>query len=494
MKKANYLIFNILMALGFVLAVPGPAAAQDVYPDVDGDGVVNIADLVIIVDRILGVGTGGVTPAVHTDYLSAKDFGAVGDGVTDDTDALEHLFEEAFQQKKAAFFDPGTYLIRRSLTLRTGMEIYGKEATITKKPASVTSLMVDVSKGQTFIDVLDARGFTVGDQFFIVQNQSANLCTYAIVDSIVGNRIHFTNIISDLQPNYPGCINNYIAGTKVSTSFALLRSWATRFDCDGVSIHDLTLDGNRTISEPKSWANSCIHMDSYYPGGYAGSTTGIEYCHPQGSLVARNLVIKNSSHDGISDQSEGGLVVTDCIFENNAVHGVHMGTRFVNGMISNNTMTGNGSNGSGVFFCENVSDVIIENNEISLFNHGCSDEELGTSGKNLIIRNNQFNNITSYVFDFLKATSSNHGGRLQIHGNKIDGLKSQLFAGCFLDNVIITGNEVTSVNKSPSKLISATQSQNVIITGNSLPSGVTIATPVVSTSTGNLIDESNTWN
>ena len=66
----------------------------------------------------------------------------MGDGVTDDTQALENLFDAAFRMHKAIFFDPGTYLIRRALTLRTGMEIYGDSATIKKRSAITTSLTV----------------------------------------------------------------------------------------------------------------------------------------------------------------------------------------------------------------------------------------------------------------------------------------------------------------------------------------------------------------
>ena len=157
-------------------------------------------------------------------------------------------------------------------------------------------------------------------------------------------------------------------------------------------------------------------------------------------------------------------------------------------------MTGNGSIGAGVFFCQDVSDVIVDNNEITSFNHGCSDEEFANRGKYIIIRNNKFNNIKSYVFDFLKATSSNHGGGLQIYDNKIGGLNSVMFSGDYLDNVIISNNEVESVTKVPSKLISAVASKNVIITGNTMPADVTLETPVVSDNTTDLINASNSWN
>ena len=482
---------SLIICVIVMMVAPFRAGAQNNRIDLNGDGQVDIGDVTSLIQSILNGSHGPVINPVQG-FLSAKTYGAVGDGVTDDTQALESLFEDAYNSHKAVFFEPGTYLIRRSLILRTGMEIYGDNATIMKAPAVTTKLTAAAAKNQTYLDVSDASGFHVGDQFFIEDASGANYCTYGIVTSIEGNRINFTNIISDNQSNFPGCVRAYAAGLKVSTSFALLRSWAARFECDGVYIHDLTLDGNRIASEPKSWANSCIHLDSYYAGGYTGNT-GVEYRTVQRNLVAKNLTIKNSPHDAISDQGEGGLIVQDCMIENSAMHGVHLGTIFSNALIYNNIMLGNGTIGSGVFCCQTVTNVIVDSNIIVSFNHGCSDEEYGTSGKFLIVRNNAFHNTRSFVFDFLKANSSSRGGGIQIYNNEISGLKAVMFSGQYLDNVIISNNQVTHIATAPAQLIKINQSNNVIITGNSLPSGVTISQPVNATSTTNLLQNANSW-
>ncbi len=493
MKNRFQLRTVVLLLLVIVTLFPTNAKSYHWMTDLNGDGVVDVSDVTTLISVVLN--GGDAEPAINPSvgYISAKSFGAVGDGVTDDTEALEKLFEAAFECNKAVFFDPGVYLIRRSLTLRTGMEVYGENATITKKKAVSTNLTADAVKDQTYLDVASTNGFNVGDQFFIADAAGANYCTYGIITEIEGNRIKFTNIISDSQPNFPGCIRNYASGLEVSTSFALLRSWTPRFECDGVYIHDLTLDGNRVTSEAKSWANSCIHLDSYFAGGYTGST-GIEYRTIQRNLMVRNVIIKNSSHDAISDQGEGGLIVRDCLIENPAIHGVHLGTVYADAIISNNTMVGSGTNGSGVFFCQDVTNVLVDNNMISSFNFGCSDQENGTCGKFITIRNNTFSNLRGYVFNFLKAASARHGGGLMITNNNIEGLKSMLFCGGYLDNVIISNNQVLSVAKAPSTLIKATNSNAVVVVGNSIPSDVTISTPVNSSGSTNTIDSSNSWN
>ena len=460
--------------------------------DVNGDGELNISDVSALIDLLLN-GQNTVPVVEEKDFLSAKDYGAVGDGLADDTEALEKLFADAFAMKKAVFFDPGTYLIRRSLLLRSGMEIYGDNATLKKRTAVTTTLVEAPMVDQTYIDVASAEGFEVGDQFYIASSDNtANSCTYCIVTAVDGNRISFYNIISDCQPGFPGCIKDYDAGLKVSTSFSLLRSWSTRYECDGVYIHDLTLDGSRKSSEPRIWSNSCIHMESYYPGGYTGSL-GIEYRNIQRDMTVRNVVIKNSPCDAISDQGEGGLVVRNCTIQNAAMHGVHVGTKYNGAIVADNTMTGNGTNGSGVFFCQEVYNLIVDNNKITSFNHGCSDEEFGTAARYITIRNNEFKSIRGYVFDFKKATSGYHGTGLQISNNHIIDLKNMVFSGDFLDNVILSNNVVSSVVTAPTNLVKVTDSKNVIIYGNQVPGDVEISQPIDATNTVNLIENTNSW-
>ena len=492
MKKNKYLRIIVLFLLTTMSLLPARSQSYTWMTDVNGDGIVNVADVTALIQIVLN-GQSGITINPSQSYLSAKDFGAVGDGVTDDTDALEKLFQAAYDCKKAVFFNPGTYLIRRSLTLRTGMEVFGDSATITKKAAVTTTLTKAASQHQTFIEVANVNGFNVGDQFFICDDAGANYCTYGIITAIEDNRISFYNIFSDFQPDFPGCIRGYSSGTKVSTSFALLRSWSTRYECDGVFVHDLTLDGNRLATEPRSWSNSCLHLDSYYPGGYTGSL-GVQYNNVQRNLVARNLIIKNSPHDGISDQGEGGLIMTDCVIENSAMHGVHLGTIYANALISNNAMQGNTVEGAGVFFCQGVTNVIVDNNWISFFNHGCSDLEFGSCGKYITIRNNTFKSITYSVFDFERATSTNRGGGLLITNNRIENLRYLIFNGDNLNDVIISNNEVTNVSKIPSNFISVLDSDAVVIVGNTISSGTNVSQPVDVTNSTNVVESGNSWN
>lgn len=489
---------SLALCLMAVLTVPFRASAitdEDYfYADVNGDGVVNIADMVVVIDCIMASTDSSVVPNpnINPGYVSASEYGAVGDGVTDDTQALECLFEAAFRLKKALYLNPGTYLIRRSLTLRSGLEVYGSEATITKRKAVTTTLADAAEKNQNYIDVVDASGFAVGDQFVIADPEGENWCTHAVVTRITGNRIHFLSVINDCQPAFLGCVRAYAQGCKVSTSFALLRSWTARFECDGVAINDLTLDGNRVASEPVLSANSCIYLDAYYPGGFT-DLSGIEYGNVQRKLAARHLSIKNSPGDGISDLSEGGLAVTDCVIENSARHGIHMGTSFNRAMICSNTMTGNGAVGSAVFFSQDVADVMMDNNVISSFKNGCAVDAADASVKYLLIRKNEFKGILDEVFAFSTASAA-PGGTLQVSNNTIRGLNAMLFNGENMDGIVMAGNEVKTVTTLPQCALRVVQCNNVILSANKFPSSASFSTPVIATGTTNIIQASNSWN
>lgn len=70
-------------------------------------------------------GTGAVATNVQTklrEFVSVKDFGAVGDGVTDDTAA----FRSAIDTRKSVFVPKGVYLISSGLTLSSAQILYGE--------------------------------------------------------------------------------------------------------------------------------------------------------------------------------------------------------------------------------------------------------------------------------------------------------------------------------------------------------------------------------
>ena len=61
------------------------------------------------------------------DIISVKDFGAIGNGTTDDTTAIQ----AAFNASSSVYFPSGTYLISSSITLNANQQLIGSSAIIT---------------------------------------------------------------------------------------------------------------------------------------------------------------------------------------------------------------------------------------------------------------------------------------------------------------------------------------------------------------------------
>lgn len=429
--------------------------------------------------------------------LSSSQYGAVGDGVTDDTEALEDLFAAAYTAKKAVCIEAGTYLIRRSLTLRTGMEIYGiGGATIKKKAAYTTTLSASTTSGQTYIDVTDASGFEVGDQFFIADSNSsgifpaANYCTYGVITAINGNRISFTSCLNAAKV---GCVKAHASGLKVSSSFAIMRSWAPLYACDGVYIHDLTLDGNKQNDEAHEWSNAPIHLDADRGYSYTYPATGITFNTIQRNMIASNLKIKNSPYDGISDQGRGGSIIQGCEITDCYAHGIHFGTEYNNAKVTNNTIKNCGY--AGVFWCEDVNGVIVSSNYIEACNKGVSDVEYARPVKHSIICNNIFKNITSVVFDFSMAevgTGYNGYGHIVIADNVIEQVNGVVANLVKLNFVTFTGNVICEwADSAPSYVVRADNINVAVIANNICP---TATNYVDKDSATTLKEVNNSWN
>ena len=77
--------------------------------------------------------------------------------------------------------------------------------------------------------------------------------------------------------------------------------------------------------------------------------------------------------------------------------------------------------------------------------------------------------------------------------NTVERLNDIMLNGIYLQNVIFTGNTVRSISHTPSSFVKVTSSKNVIVSGNTVSSG-SVSNPVVTTSSSNVINNSNSWN
>lgn len=64
-------------------------------------------------------------------FVSARKAGAAGDGVTDDTDALNEIFEDAASSGKIVYINAGYYLVSKTVYVPPGVKIFGEAVSST---------------------------------------------------------------------------------------------------------------------------------------------------------------------------------------------------------------------------------------------------------------------------------------------------------------------------------------------------------------------------
>jgi hypothetical protein len=108
----------------FVLATSNDVvlATWDNITGINGTGITSNASNVVYDPA----GVGAVATTVEDklrEYISVKDFGAVGDGITDDTAAIQLAIDE-IGSSAAIYFPPGTYKTTATIVTRYGINTY----------------------------------------------------------------------------------------------------------------------------------------------------------------------------------------------------------------------------------------------------------------------------------------------------------------------------------------------------------------------------------
>jgi hypothetical protein len=246
----------------------------------------------------------------YNDFVSVAYFGAVGDGATDDTDAIQAAIDYASPEGLNVFIPAGNYKIKndgtaRGVNIKSNVSVYGTG---------------DKSELSAFSD--NTSGFVIG-----------------------ASRTGITEVVKDF-----GLINvkvtgpSALAGGRVGSTVTV--DWAENFVIDNVT----AINGS----------DACIRITGYGDGAFTNDIAS-DFWNSTHRGIIRNCRVSNG-YLGI--EIEGGA--EDILIENNKItdissHGIRIPSGY-NVRCLNNTVTG--INGRG-FWIDRHRDILIKGNYVN---------------------------------------------------------------------------------------------------------------------------------
>lgn len=149
------------------LTLPARALRQNRVLGFDGDGnpVAVSAEGTMAAPDTIATGTGAITrtlPDKVNDLISVKDFGAVGDGLADDTLAIQ----QALAAHNSVFLPAGTYLISAPIRLATRQSLTGAGQHAILKCQNDTFTAVELAEDYITLANFRIEGGAIGIRLF----------------------------------------------------------------------------------------------------------------------------------------------------------------------------------------------------------------------------------------------------------------------------------------------------------------------------------------
>ena len=311
------------------------------------------------------VGTGAVARTVQSrlqETISVKDYGAKGDGVTDDTAAVTAALNYAGANGLTTYFPNGIYLLTSRIGLTAGYSPSMKGQSYGSATLRASGITLN---GNGFIDYTSASNFVVEDMVFDFNNSAITVGSEEAIGFINCTDFYFNRnrvlhlVGSGVVTN--GCnrfwiTNNYIAKDVAANTFnvAINVESASRQSTDGYIIGNqlvntasdysctrCTIAYNR-VSNWKFGSGITTEQDTvnsnfYTIVGnicYGSSGTDVNATNPCGieqwgayATVANNVCYSNSG-DGISQGGQHCTVTGNICFNNGQTGGSGITSRY----------------------------------------------------------------------------------------------------------------------------------------------------------------------
>jgi len=220
-----------------------------------------VSALIRIVLVVAALGAPSLSVAQSALPVSVKSHGAIGDGTTDDTVAIEATVQEAAKGNGVVFFPPGEYLISRTVYLQSDMTVRGAQGAILKRPPAITQkLTKPVKKGETVAYVEDITGYQANQGFVLVDGSEAG--DNGMIGRIVAVDQNEKKISFEVEGSF-GAKEVCPADGKsvISTAFPILATNPTKVAISNLVIEGLTFECQPKPDEPKAYFLAPIYIE-----------------------------------------------------------------------------------------------------------------------------------------------------------------------------------------------------------------------------------------
>lgn len=257
----------------------------------------------------LQAGTGAVTRTVQAklrDVVSVKDFGAVGDGVTDDAAAIQ-LAVNAATANQIVYFPAGTYVVGAAgiaVTNKTGVTLLGDGAII--KITAISSLTTALGAATIRLSGCTrsgVRGLEINGNNVASTGVGLTGCTECFVDGVT---VYSCGVSGQISSAGGGLRNEFTNNTVYSAAGTSRGLWLGNVNAVDMET-DIYIAGNIVRNNPASGivvssvGGRVIGNHSRQNSGSGIVLPGANGYSAKNLTIANNYCISNSSHGIQSD-------------------------------------------------------------------------------------------------------------------------------------------------------------------------------------------------
>ncbi len=326
--------------------------------------------------------SGGVPPG----SLNVKDYGATGNGNTDETDAIQSAIN-AVSSGGTVYIPDGTYMINATAISSGGthgLEINGKSnVTIYLSSRAVLKAITNSSDSYEILRIVYSNNITINggtllgdkDTHTSSSGEDGTCLTvigsqYVILDGVTFRKGHGDGIY--VQKSGSGVRTQHLIARNIIVD-GNYRQGIAIVDGDDILIENSTIknsgglpgggggidmepNANETVNNIRIIGNSIANQAST---GIAGGGRYLSGAVTTNVIVTGNTVSGNAIY-GIyfNDNSDGTIIASNSIL-NNAVAGIGLGSPSPNSKVLNNIITG--TVGTGIYIEDSKNSVITGN-------------------------------------------------------------------------------------------------------------------------------------